>query len=83
MNACSGNSFDKIGDMTPARRTERYEAEHTTTRTYRTNLRRIREMLRLTRDEATARMDPLSSPLRCLHALKQANVAYPWKNWFS
>lgn len=44
--------------MSPARRTERYEAEHTTTQAYRTNLRRIREMLGLTRDEATARIEP-------------------------
>lgn len=44
--------------MVSARRTERYDSEHTTTQTYRTNLRRIREMLGLTRDEAIARIEP-------------------------
>ncbi len=52
--------------MVPARRTERYEAEHTTTQAYHTNLRRIREMLGLTRDETTAHIDPPSSRPQCL-----------------
>lgn len=43
--------------MAQARRTERYEAEHTTIQVYRTKLSRISEMLGLTRNGATARID--------------------------